>query len=122
MNTAQTMSVEVPVIDFSRLSTSNSEECLDVESIKTIADQVFSALKETGFLYLKNTGLEKEEVLKSNGIMEQFFLQSKDVKQKFARGSEIHRHHGWMDVSCVFSRAPPSILVAKFFQRVPPLL
>ena len=58
-----------------------------------------AALKETGFLYLKNTGLTKEEVEWSNEVCERFFSRPKEEKEKFARSTELHRHHGWNDVS-----------------------
>ena len=50
-----------------------------------------AALEETGFLYLKNTGLTKEEVVWSNEVCERFFSRPKEEKEKFARSTELHR-------------------------------
>ena len=89
----------IPIIDFSTLSSDVSGDKLDYKAMKPIALEVMDALRNPGFLYLKNSGLTSEEVSTMNLIAEHIFLKPKEVKENSARGREIERHHGWIDVS-----------------------
>ncbi|XP_075241876.1 uncharacterized protein LOC142336823 isoform X1 [Convolutriloba macropyga] len=99
----------IPLIDFSLLSCNVSWEKLDYKAMKPIASEVMEALRSPGFLYLKNSGLTSEEVSTMNSIAEDFFLQPKEVKEKYARGREIERHHGWVDIEYPVPDNPPDL-------------
>ena len=52
----------IPLIDFSALSTTISDDALDEEAVQRTSDQLTSAFATIGFAYLSNTGLSESLV------------------------------------------------------------
>jgi isopenicillin N synthase-like dioxygenase len=69
---------KVQVIDFSLFLHGNSEER------KLIADQIHFSFRETGFMYLKNHGVNQSTLEHSFSNSKKFFDLSVDQKQKLA--------------------------------------
>ena len=91
----------IPVIDFSCLSIKTAEvDIKDLENqMKSKAQEILGALDSSGFFFLKNTGLNADEVQNLAEVTEQFFLQPEEHKRKFQRVSGQARLHGWIPVS-----------------------
>ena len=72
-----------PVVDFCSLSGKNEDSC-DVLHLKSVGTELVSALKSTGFLYLKNTEVSRDEVVALNRVAGDFFDEPTEFKNQFA--------------------------------------
>ena len=86
----------IPTIDFSFFSTSTDDDDLNLEMLELVGEHVMFAFKNTGFLYLKNTGLTSDEVKDVNKVCAEFFSLPEDEKQNFSRGNQEDRNHGYV--------------------------
>ena len=65
----------------------NKDEVSD-EAYLIVGKEIFKQLSTTGFLYLKNTGMDKQLQDKFNDLTEEFFLCSREEKIKYKRNSD----------------------------------
>ena len=72
-----------PVVDFCSLSGKNEDSC-DVLHLNSVGTELVSALKSTGFLYLKNTEVSRGEVVALNRVARDFFDEPTEFKNQFA--------------------------------------
>ena len=86
---------QVPVIDFSIFSKNVKETDFECEIVKRMSKDIIDAFKSTGFLYIKNTVLKREEVERVNNAARSFFRQANEQKEKFSRGIYNGGQHGW---------------------------
>ncbi|KAF5903041.1 uncharacterized protein DAT39_007242, partial [Clarias magur] len=67
------------------------------QDLQELCKEIHKAFIEVGFVYLKNTGIDQNEV---NGVMDiskKFFLLPEEQKRPFKRGSySINLNHGWV--------------------------
>lgn len=75
---------KIPIIDFRPFVES------DILSQLTIAQQMYQAFQQYGFIYLKNYGLPPEQVCQIFGQMQQFFDLPGEVKSQVMRSVETN--------------------------------
>ncbi|PPQ65582.1 hypothetical protein CVT26_000531 [Gymnopilus dilepis] len=74
-----TAQFRIPVIDFSKFRASTS-----AQEKKETADEIVSAFKESGFIYLSNHGVDPQQVQSTFKKSADFFALPYDVKRKLA--------------------------------------
>ena len=87
----------IPVLDFSLFSTDIKDEDVEMGLMTFVSEHFIYAFQTTGFLFLKNSGLTKEEISAVNTVTSQFFHQPVEQKSQFAR-SLYGENHGWVAV------------------------
>ncbi|XP_048025046.1 UPF0676 protein C1494.01 isoform X1 [Megalobrama amblycephala] len=97
----------VPVLDFSvyQLGKENVPEA----DLEKLSDDLRKAFTEVGFVYLKNTGINQEEVEKVMSVSKRFFSLPENKKKPFSRGSfSCSVNHGWvsLETECLNPRRP----------------
>jgi isopenicillin N synthase-like dioxygenase len=58
----------IPVIDLSQYSLSVSVDDVPTHTLKNLADEICSAMKNVGFVYIINHGIPEEKVIKTSKI------------------------------------------------------
>ncbi|KAK9959105.1 hypothetical protein ABG768_011185 [Culter alburnus] len=87
----------VPVLDFSvyQLGKENIPEA----DLEKLSDELRKAFTEVGFVYLKNTGINQEEVEKVMSVSKRFFSLPENKKKPFSRGNyTCNVNHGWVSL------------------------
>ncbi|XP_036419831.1 UPF0676 protein C1494.01 [Colossoma macropomum] len=89
----------IPVIDFDAYRLGVTDDDVPREQLQELRDEVRRAFTEVGFVYLKNTGIEQEEVDNVMAISKKFFLLPVEEKRPFSRGSYSNSvNHGWVSL------------------------
>ncbi|XP_077050621.1 uncharacterized protein LOC143700826 [Siphateles boraxobius] len=89
--------MEIPVLDFRvyELGIAN----VSAADLEKLSKELRKAFTEVGFVYLKNTGINQEEVDKVMHVSKKFFCLPEDMKKPFSRGSfSCNEFHGWISV------------------------
>ncbi|XP_066540741.1 uncharacterized protein [Hoplias malabaricus] len=86
----------VPVVDFNvyRLGVDNVSD----KDLHQLGEELRTAFTEVGFVYLKNTGIDEQEVDHVMTTSKTFFLLSEEKKMLFSRGNFPNSNHGWVSV------------------------
>ncbi|MCI4390859.1 hypothetical protein PGIGA_G00127780 [Pangasianodon gigas] len=85
----------IPVVDFGvyKLGISDTAD----ENLQELCKEIRKAFTDVGFVYLKNTGIDKKEVDHVMDISKKFFLLPEEQKRPFSRGSFSNNgNHGWV--------------------------
>ncbi|KAM8750737.1 uncharacterized protein AB9X84_012536 isoform 1-T1 [Acanthopagrus schlegelii] len=89
--------MSIPVVDFGAYSL--SEEDVTDEQMRHLSQELKAAFTEVGFVFLKNTGITREEVDRVMDASKKFFLQPDELKQPFSRKSFANNaNHGWVSL------------------------
>ena len=75
---------EIPIIDFAASGLDAKDHLSDSE-LFSVGEKLYDALRNCGFVYLKNTGISLNEVAGVNDVTEQFFTAPLEQKLKFVR-------------------------------------
>ncbi|XP_072516105.1 uncharacterized protein [Salminus brasiliensis] len=84
----------IPVVDFDlyKLGVNNVND----EALQKLGEEIRAAFTGVGFVYLKNTGIDDDEVTRTMAISRDFFLLPEEKKLPFSRGSYPEVNHGWV--------------------------
>ena len=74
----------ISVIDFATCDLDASDNISDSE-LFYVGENLYDALRNCGFVYLKNTGISLNDVADVNNITEEFFTAPMEQKVKFLR-------------------------------------
>ncbi|XP_051512350.1 uncharacterized protein LOC127416827 [Myxocyprinus asiaticus] len=89
--------MEIPIVDFDVYELGKST--VSADKLEKLSKELRTAFTEVGFVYLKNTGINQEEVDKVMGISKKFFCLPEDMKRPFSRGNfSCNGNHGWVSV------------------------
>ncbi|XP_051885032.1 uncharacterized protein LOC127577671 [Pristis pectinata] len=88
--------MSIAVVDFGSFALGKAEP--SANEMKRLSTEITRALNEYGFVYLRNTGINEEQVFGTMDICRNFFLLPKDIKQQYVhlKDSEVP-NHGWYD-------------------------
>ncbi|XP_077992847.1 uncharacterized protein LOC144446876 [Glandiceps talaboti] len=86
-------SKEIPVIDFGAYSVEKDVVCR--EKLNELVDDIYLALHTTGFIYLKNHGIDTEKVNRVFEVAEKFFSMPDEIKVKYSFHNNTE-YHGYM--------------------------
>ncbi|XP_055998562.1 uncharacterized protein LOC125648249 [Ostrea edulis] len=84
----------IPVVDLAQYSLSASLDDTPTSTLKKLGDEICSAFKEVGFVYLINHGIPTEMVEDTFALSKTFFNKPVDIKQKYAKPAD--EFHGWI--------------------------
>ncbi|XP_017350912.1 uncharacterized protein LOC108280456 isoform X2 [Ictalurus punctatus] len=85
----------IPVVDFAVYKRSNGD--ITDKNLQELCKEFRNAFTEVGFMYLKNTEIDQNEVAQVMDISKKFFLLPEEQKRPFTRGSyTINVNHGWV--------------------------
>ncbi|XP_078077511.1 uncharacterized protein LOC144499270 [Mustelus asterias] len=88
------MSIEV--VDFGSFSLGKAEP--SAVEMKRLSTEIIRAFRDIGFVYLKNTGIEDENVFKVMDISRRFFQLPRDIKQQYVRSTDSETpSQGWIE-------------------------
>ncbi|XP_016092601.1 UPF0676 protein C1494.01-like [Sinocyclocheilus grahami] len=89
--------MEIPVVDLSVYELEKTN--VSVDNLEKISAELRRAFTEVGFVYLKNTGINQDEVDKVMGVSKKFFCLPESMKKPFSRSSfSCNGNHGWVSV------------------------
>ncbi|KAL6466243.1 hypothetical protein MHYP_G00263760 [Metynnis hypsauchen] len=89
----------IPVIDFSAYRLGGAAADVPGERLQELREEVRRAFTEVGFVYLRNTGIEQDEVDHVMAVSKKFFQLPEEEKRPFSRGSYSNSvNHGWVSV------------------------
>ncbi|XP_016301346.1 UPF0676 protein C1494.01-like [Sinocyclocheilus anshuiensis] len=89
--------MEIPVVDVSVYELEKTN--VSVDNLEKISAELRRAFTEVGFVYLKNTGINQDEVDKVMGVSKKFFCLPESMKKPFSRSSfSCNGNHGWVSV------------------------
>ncbi|KAI4878391.1 hypothetical protein NFI96_018275, partial [Prochilodus magdalenae] len=87
----------IPIIDFDAYKLGVNE--ISKKKLQELCDEVKTAFTEVGFVYLKNTGIDQNDVDRVMDISKKFFQLPEEKKRAFSRGSFSNSlHHGWVSL------------------------
>ncbi|XP_067275123.1 uncharacterized protein [Pseudorasbora parva] len=90
-------SMEIPVLDFNVYELGKAD--VPAANLEKLSKELRRAFTEVGFVYLKNTGINQEEVENVMRVSKKFFCLPEDMKKPFSRDSfSCKLHHGWVSV------------------------
>ncbi|XP_016300286.1 UPF0676 protein C1494.01-like [Sinocyclocheilus anshuiensis] len=90
--------MELPVTDFSVYELGKTSN-VSTDNLKKLSDELRRAFTEVGFVYLKNTGINQDEVDKVMGVSKKFFCLPENMKKPFSRGNfSCDVNHGWVSL------------------------
>ncbi|XP_067275124.1 uncharacterized protein [Pseudorasbora parva] len=90
-------SMEIPVLDFNVYELGKAD--VSAANLEKLSKELRRAFTEVGFVYLKNTGINQEEVENVMRVSKKFFCLPEDMKKPFSRGSfSCNLNHGWVSV------------------------
>ncbi|XP_067902363.1 uncharacterized protein si:dkey-10o6.2 isoform X3 [Heterodontus francisci] len=97
--------MSIAVVDFGSFGLGKAEpSAIEMERLST---EIIKAFSDLGFVYLKNTGIEDQNVFKVMDISRNFFRLPRDIKQQYARSVESETPgHGWIEVERIISTNP----------------
>ena len=86
---------EVPLIDFAKCGL-EVENDFDDKQVHNIGKQLYGALQDCGFAYLKHTGISLEDIAKINSVADEFFEAPLEIKKKYAatKSSGLSGYYG----------------------------
>ncbi|XP_068169656.1 uncharacterized protein [Antennarius striatus] len=89
--------MNIPVVDFGAYSLTDKQ--VSDEEIENMSKQLKTAFTEVGFVFLKNTGITREEMDHVLDASKKFFVQPDELKQPFSwtNFANIYKH-GWVSV------------------------
>ena len=90
----------IPCVDFCKLSADTLIEEIDDHTLVEVSEPIVEAFQTTGFLFLLNSGVTKEEVTDFNNVTGAFFRESFYNKQKFSR-KKLGGNHGWVALEVI---------------------
>ncbi|KFY78481.1 hypothetical protein V499_02382 [Pseudogymnoascus sp. VKM F-103] len=94
-NTTSSSAANLPIIDFSKLEGyKNSDGAITAEESSVEKRKLFQALKDVGFVYLRNHGIDESAVQTIFAHAARFFSQPISEKEKVETG-ESKFFHGW---------------------------
>ena len=73
---------EVPLIDFAKCGL-EVENDLDDKQVLDVGKQLYGALQDCGFAYLKHTGISLEDIAKAYSVADEFFGAPLESKEKY---------------------------------------
>ncbi|XP_051952990.1 uncharacterized protein si:dkey-10o6.2 [Xyrauchen texanus] len=89
--------MEISILDFEVYELGKSH--VSADKLEKLSTGLRTAFTEMGFVYLKNTGIDQEEVDKVMSISKKFFCLPEDMKRPFSRGNfSCNVNHGWVSV------------------------
>ncbi|XP_016092481.1 UPF0676 protein C1494.01-like isoform X1 [Sinocyclocheilus grahami] len=89
--------MEIPVVDFSAYELEKTN--VSVLNLEKLSEELRKAFTEVGFVYLKNSGINQDEVDKVMGASKKFFCLPESMKKPFSRGTfSCNGNHGWISV------------------------
>ncbi|XP_050991009.1 LOW QUALITY PROTEIN: uncharacterized protein si:dkey-10o6.2 [Labeo rohita] len=89
--------MEIPVVDFNVYELGKTN--VAVHNLEKLSNGLRRAFTEVGFVYLKNTGINQDEVDKVMGVSKKFFSLPESMKKPFSRGRfSCNGNHGWISV------------------------
>lgn len=89
--------MEIPVTDFSVYELGKTN--VSADNLKKLGDELRRAFTEVGFVYLKNTGINQDEVDEVMGVSKKFFCLPENMKKPFSRGNfSCDVNHGWVSL------------------------
>ncbi|XP_073709630.1 uncharacterized protein [Misgurnus anguillicaudatus] len=89
--------MELPIVDFSVYGLVNTH--VSDDKLETLGKELRAAFTDVGFVYLKNTGIDQEEVDKVMSVSKKFFSLPENVKAPFSRGNfSCDVNHGWVSL------------------------
>ncbi|XP_016888702.1 UPF0676 protein C1494.01-like isoform X2 [Cynoglossus semilaevis] len=87
--------MSIPVVDFGDYSLDKHD--VTDERLQELSQMLGAAFTDFGFVFLKNTGITREEVENAMAVGLKFFLQPDDMKKPFSRGTfPVGPNHGWV--------------------------
>ncbi|KAI1903929.1 hypothetical protein AGOR_G00000470 [Albula goreensis] len=87
--------MKIPVVDFEAYRIGAGD--IPAERLQNLGEELKAAFTEVGFVYLKNTGIDQQEVDAVMDISKKFFLLPDEVKKPFCRSSVANNpNHGWV--------------------------
>ena len=78
-----------------------SSDAIDDHTLVEVSKPIVEAFQTTGFLFLLNSGVTKEEVTDFNNVTGAFFRESFYNKQKFSR-KKLGGNHGWVALEVIY--------------------
>ena len=60
------------------------ENGLDDKQLVDVGKELYGALQDCGFVYLKHTGISLEDIAKVNSAADEFFEAPLEIKKKYA--------------------------------------
>ncbi|XP_015460500.2 uncharacterized protein si:dkey-10o6.2 [Astyanax mexicanus] len=86
----------IPVVDFNayNLGVNNVPD----NKLVKLGEEIKAAFTGVGFVYLRNSGIEDNEVTNVMSITEKFFLLPEEKKRPFSRGTFPNGNHGWISL------------------------
>ncbi|XP_067849602.1 uncharacterized protein si:dkey-10o6.2 isoform X2 [Heptranchias perlo] len=88
--------MSIAVVDFGSFGLGKAKPSAD--EMERLSTEIIKALSDLGFVYLKNTGIEEQNVLKVMDTCKKFFLLPSEIKQQYTRSMDSETpSHGWVD-------------------------
>lgn len=88
----------IPVVDFEIMGlNSETPPSHDEESVKTLAENIYTAFSTIGFVYLKNHGISNQEISEVRKAGDGFFTLPVDVKKEYTRPTD-GSNFGWVSL------------------------
>jgi len=88
----------IPVVDFGIMGLNcKAPPSHDDESVKALAEKIYTAFSTIGFVYLTNHGISDTEISDIRKVGDDFFNLEVDVKRQFTRPSD-GRNFGWVSL------------------------
>uniref|UniRef100_A0AAR2KS97 Fe2OG dioxygenase domain-containing protein n=1 Tax=Pygocentrus nattereri TaxID=42514 RepID=A0AAR2KS97_PYGNA len=90
----------IPIVDFGEYKLRDDEDdAVPGERLQELREEVRRAFTEVGFVYLKNTGIEQDEVDHIMAVSKKFFMFMEEDKRPYSRGSYSNSvNHGWVSL------------------------
>ncbi|XP_060085102.1 uncharacterized protein LOC132564468 [Ylistrum balloti] len=87
--------MEIPVVDMSPYGLDVvSEDKVDKQTIRSLADAICRALRDIGFCYIKNHGMPQPMIDRMKAVSKTFFEKPTEYKKSYARPATSN--HGWV--------------------------
>ncbi|XP_020632102.1 UPF0676 protein C1494.01-like isoform X2 [Orbicella faveolata] len=88
----------IPVVDFGIMGLNcQNPPSLDEDSVKLLAEKIYTAFSTIGFVYLTKHGISDAEISEVRRVGDGFFHLPTDVKKQFTRPSD-GRNFGWVSL------------------------
>ena len=71
------------MIDFAQCGLEVDDQ-LDDKQVLDVGEQIYGALRTSGFAYLNNTGISSQDIAKVNSVADEFFNAPLEQKNKYA--------------------------------------
>ncbi|XP_042197507.1 2-oxoglutarate-dependent dioxygenase htyE [Callorhinchus milii] len=88
--------MDITVVDFSSFGLGKAEP--SAKELQRLGSEITRAFTDIGFVYLKNTGFQQQNVFKTMEICKNFFMLPRDTKIRYARAfNNKHQRDGWIE-------------------------